>query len=72
MKTNQMPTPARLIAGCFGFTLTTFSVILLLRASEMDWKIIVAAIIAAGLGCDLLTGAIRGRWPVSALLWLVP
>ena len=72
MKTNQMPTVARLITGCLGAALTILALLLLFRAPQTDWKIILAAIVALGLGCDLLTGAIRGRWPASALLWLVP
>jgi hypothetical protein len=68
----DMPAVARAIALAVGVLLIVGSASTFLAVRPLKWQAISLGIGAAGLGADLLGGGIRGRWPVSALFWLVP
>ncbi len=67
-----MPTVARVCAGVVGLVLLALGLFFFFPLQLSEWKRLIGATIAAGLGFDLLVGACRGRWPVAALFWIVP
>lgn len=69
---KDMPAAARVIAAILGVFLIAGSILLVLAVRPMDWKVGSLSFGAVGLGADLIHGAIQGRWPTSALLWLSP
>jgi hypothetical protein len=71
-KNKDMPVPARIIAAAAGLVLLPLGLFVLLAARPLNWKIGLGAVISAGIGVDLLHGAVRGRWPVAVFFWLVP
>ena len=59
---------ARIITASIGLCLTLFGLVEFLNVGSVSWKS-GAALIGCVLGStDLLQGAIRGKWPVFALL----
>src|SRR5258708_3608024 len=69
---QDMPLVARVISIVAGGSLIALCLILFLSVRPLAWKAVCLGIGAGGLGADLIYGGIRGRWPVGALLWLVP
>ena len=67
---RDMPTAARIIAAGIGLLLAVFGAIAFLAFRPLRWETVGVGVVAAGLGVDLLGGAIRGKWPASALIWL--
>ncbi len=62
---------ARAVAGIAGALLLIGSIMFFMMIRPLNWETTVLGIDTAGLSGDLLTGVVRNRWPVSALLWLV-
>ena len=69
---QDMPLAARVIAAAAGVFLVAVCAMVFLAVRPLNWKAVWLGIGAGGLGGDLIHGGIRGRWPVAALLWLVP
>ena len=67
-----MPVVARFIALTFSVLLVVGSALIFVFVRPMDFKLAVLGITVGLVGADLLQGAMRGRWPVWALLGLVP
>ena len=63
---------ARILAAVIGVGLLALGLCGFFLGRPLDWKLVLAAIGSVGLAGDLLYGAYRGQWPISALLWLVP
>ena len=69
---KDMPGAAWVIAAIFGLFLIAGSTFLVLAVRPFNWQLGSLSFGAVGLGADLVHGAIRGRWPTTALLWLLP
>jgi hypothetical protein len=70
-KTAQdMPIWARILAGLLGVGLLVIGLCEFLFLRPLGWELAGVAFAAIGLAVDLLLGAVRGRWPCSALVWL--
>jgi len=70
---SDMPMAGRIVSAGVGAFLVIGGIIMVfLAARPLNWKVCSAGLGGIGLGADLLHGAIRGRWPVSAFLWLIP
>jgi hypothetical protein len=67
---RDMPTVARIIAATMGIFLEVCGVFAVFAIRPLKWESVGMGIVAAGLGADLLSGAVRGNWPASALIWL--
>ena len=67
-----MPIWARILAAVIGVGLLALGLCGFFFRGPLDWKLVLAAIASVGLAADLLYGAYRGQWPISALLWLIP
>ncbi len=67
---REMPMTARIIAAVIGIFLVVCGAIAFFAVRPLRWESVGIGVGAAGLGADLLTGAVRGRWPASALIWL--
>jgi hypothetical protein len=67
-----MPAPARVVAAVLGLILIPLGLVILFASGPLSSNAGIGGIVSAGIGVDLLHGAIRGRWPVVVLLWLVP
>ena len=67
-----MPVPAPIIAAAVGLVLLALGLFVLLAARPLNWRVGLCAAISAGIGVDLLHGAVRGRWPASVFFWLIP
>ena len=73
MKSKQdMPLVARIIAMVFGVLLLVGSALIFFFVRPLDFRLGVLGMTLGAVGTDLLQGAMRGRWPVWALLGLVP
>ena len=68
---KDMPATARVIAAILGASLIAGAFFLVLAVRPMNWKVGSLSLGAVGLGADLIHGAILGRWPTFALLWLL-
>jgi len=69
IRTN-MPTIGRVASAAIGLFLIVGSAAVFLAVRPLNWPVVWVGIGAGGLGADLLTGAIRGRWPVTAEAWI--
>ena len=69
---QNMPVVARFIALVFSVLLVVGSALIFFFVRPLDFKLAVLGMTVGMVGIDLLQGAIRGRWPVWALLGLVP
>lgn len=67
-----MPMAARVFASIVGLGLIAFCVVIFVMARPLSWPVVSLGIGAGFLGGELLQGGLRGKWPVWALLWLVP
>ena len=67
-----MPVVARMVAVAVGATLIIGGASVFVAVRPLTGQATLLGIVTGGLGVDLLAGGIRGTWPVSALLWLVP
>jgi hypothetical protein len=64
-----MPAWARTIAALFGILLLPLGVIVFVLIRPLDLKSIFLGVGAISAGCDLLGGAISGKWPIM-LQWI--
>jgi hypothetical protein len=69
---QDMPVVARVIALVFGVLLVVGSALIFLFARPLVFKLALLGMTVGAVGVDLLQSAMRGRWPVWALLGLVP
>jgi hypothetical protein len=67
---QDMPAAGRVIAGSIGLFLIVGSSLMFLVVRPLNWGVIGLAVAGFCLAVDLLAGALRGKWPVSALVWL--
>ena len=67
-----LPPLTRVIALVFGVLLVVGSALIFLFGRPLVFKLAVPGMTVEAVGFDLLQGAMRGRWPVWALLGLVP
>jgi hypothetical protein len=67
----EMPLWARVISAVSGAVLSIFGVLGLIFIRPFSWQILFCLVPSVGLGADLLQGAVRGRWPVLCLGWLI-
>ena len=67
-----MPEAARLVCGLLGAGFLALGICILLAVQPPHWSLLLSSLLALGLGADLLSGALRGKWPFTALLWLLP
>ena len=72
-RTSQdMPMWARLLATIIALGLLLIGLAAFFVVRPLTWQLAVLSLGSIGLGADLLYGAFRGQWPISALIWLVP
>ena len=67
---RDMPMAARIIAAGIGGILVVCGAIAFFAVRPLKRETVGIGVVTAGLGADLLTGAVRGKWPASALIWL--
>jgi hypothetical protein len=67
-----MPVVARFIALTFSVLLVVGSALVFIFVRPMDFKLAVLGMAGGMVGIELFQGSMRGKWPVWALLWLVP
>ena len=65
-----MPMTARVVATAIGLFLAVCFATAVFAVRPLSWECLGLGIVAGGFGADLLSGAVRGRWPESALIWL--
>ena len=66
----DMPIAARIFTTAIGVLLAVCGVIAIFAVRPLNWESVGAGIAAGGLAADLLSGAVRGKWPESAFIWL--
>jgi hypothetical protein len=66
----DMPAIGRVACTLVGFFLIVGSTALFFAVRPLSWGVFWTGIGAVGLGADLLSGGIRGRWPMTAEAWI--
>lgn len=67
---RDVPLAARIMAAGLSVVLAVCSVIAFFAVQPLRWESVGIGVMAAGLSADLMSGAVRGKWPASALIWL--